>query len=120
MNKSDWKLIIITFLIAIILYSLTLVMNNKNAKEAFVYYEDKLLLRIDLSINKRYKVEGYNGEVIIETNNNKIRVKKENSPLHICSYKGFTSSAYKPIICLPNKIVIKISDKKSELDAVVR
>ena len=75
----------------------------------------KALKKIDLSINDTYSVKGFNGEVIIEVNNNKLRVKKEDSPLHICSKQGFTNKG--SIVCLPNKIVINF--KNNELDAIV-
>jgi hypothetical protein len=121
MNKSDIKLIIIVLIITISLGLYFKLYNNTNAKTAYVYYENNQILKIDLKKNREYKVKGYNGDVIIEVLNNKIRVKKENSPLHICSYQGYTNSSYQPIICLPNRIVIKIVDEKeSKIDAIVR
>ena len=44
-----------------------------------------------------------------------IRVKKETSPLHICSKQGYSKSV--PIICLPNKIIIKLVND-NEYDAI--
>jgi hypothetical protein len=118
MNKHDAVLVIALFLISIL--CLFLIKNiNSNEKEAYVYYEDKLMLTIDLNVNKEYKVKGYNGNVIIEVRNKKIRVKEEESPLHLCSKQGFSESSFEPIICLPNKIIIKLKSK-SELDAVIK
>ena len=54
----------------------------------------------------------------IEVKNKKIRVITENSPLHLCSKQGFISKSYETIVCLPNKIVIKIENDKN-LDGVV-
>ena len=47
-----------------------------------------------------------------------IRVKEETSKYHICSKQGFVKDNT-PIICMPNKIIIKI-DYKENLDSVVR
>ena len=69
---------------------------------------------IDLTKDDEYSVTGYNGDVLIEVKNGMIRVKKENSPLNICSKQGFVKDM--PIICLPNKIVIKLGN--NELDSV--
>ncbi len=118
MNKYDKRLIIILFLIIIILLSLKLIFKT-NSNYAYVYYENKVILEIDLRINKEYIVKGYNGDVLIEVNDKKIRVEKETSPLHVCSKQGYVSDNT-PIICLPNKIIIKIENKNNNLDAVTK
>jgi len=112
MNKSDIKLILI---ILIFSFLLLIFMNNKKNNYAFVYYDNKEILKIDLNINKDYSVNGFNGEVIIEVKDNKLRVKKEDSPQHICSKQGFVDKG--SVVCLPNKIVINFETE--ELDAIV-
>ena len=113
MNKYDKILILIVCLISIG-FIVVRKMNKNNYNYAYVYYENKEVLSINLKINDTYKVNGYNGDVIIEVKDKKIRVKEENSPLHICSRQGFISEG--SIICLPNKIVIKLDN---EVDGVV-
>ena len=112
MNKSDIKLILI---ILIFSFLLLIFMNNDKSNYAYVYYDNKEVLKIDLSVNKNYSVEGFNGEVLIEVKDNKLRVSKEDSPLHICSKQGWTERGQ--IVCLPNKIVITF--EAQELDAVI-
>ena len=48
------------------------------------------------------------GEMVIEIKDNKVRVKKEESPLHYCSMQGWVDSVAKPIVCLPNGVIITI------------
>lgn len=115
MNKNDIKLVVIVLIVIILLFSLTLF--RKKANIANVYYENELILEIDLSINKIYEVDGYNGKVKIEVLNNQIRVVEENSPYHLCSKQGFVSKSGESIICLPNKIIIELPS--DELDAEV-
>ncbi len=52
---------------------------------------------------------------------NKIRVKKENSPNHICSKEGYISDSSRTLVCLPNKIIIKITNDNTDdkLDGVI-
>ena len=119
MNKSDIKLIVSSLLIILIILGIRFIFRNKNNKVAIVYYENKIVSKIDLAINNEYTVDGYNGIVYMEVKDNKIRVKEEVSPKHICSYQGFISETYETIVCLPNKIIIKI-EANEELDAVVR
>lgn len=116
MNKYDKKLILIVLSFVLVLLSIKLLFKS-DSNYAYVYYENKVILEIDLRINREYKVDGYNGEVLIEVKDKKIRVEKETSPLHICSKQGYVSDNT-PIICLPNKIIIKIENKNNNLDAI--
>lgn len=117
MNKYDKWLIIILLILSlgfIIIRKVT----YKKSNYAYVYYENEVIEKIDLNINNIYTVNGYNGDVVIEVKDKKIRVVEENSKEHICSKQGFVSDDT-PIICLPNKIVIKIENKISELDTII-
>jgi len=110
MNKYDIILIVIILFVAIFILFIT----KKDNNYANVYYNDKLILKIDLSINKDYSVEGYNGIVKLKVKDNKIKVIEETSKLHICSKVDYTNSGV--IVCLPNKIVIDFSN--NELDTI--
>ena len=115
MKRNDIVLIIIILLIAILFFYFY---PKENGKIANVYYENDLILKIDLKENKEYDVTGYNGNVHLVVENGKIKVEEENSPKHLCSKQGFISSSYETIVCLPNKIVIKIESEDS-IDTVI-
>ena len=112
MNKYDIYLILFVLIASSLLLIITKLNNNSYA---YVYYDNKEVLKIDLSKDDNYKVDGFNGEVMIEVKDNKLRVSKENSPLHICSNQGWMNSG--SLVCLPNKIVINFEN--DELDAKV-
>ena len=117
-NKFDIVLIISIICISgicILISSL----NNSQGEYALVYYDNKLVKKIDLSIDKNYNIKGYNGNVKIVVKDKKIKVDSEFSPLHLCSKQGYISKSYETIVCLPNKIVIEI-DSKKEIDTVVK
>ncbi len=116
MNKNDIKLII-AILIIITIFFIIYYLNFKKANLAYVYYENNLILTIDLSIDDVYEVNGGNGIVKIEVLNNQIRVIEENSPRHLCSKQGFISNTGQSIICLPNKIIIELPN--NEIDTEV-
>lgn len=116
MNRSDIKLVVILVLIVVIFL---IVLNlNKKTGVAVVYYEDKEILRINLDIDKEYVVEGELGDVVLEVKDKMIRVKEENSLNHICSLEGYIKDSTRSLICMPNKIVVKISDDL-DIDEVV-
>lgn len=119
MNKNDIKLTTILFMI--ILISIAIINLTKTKGDtAIVYYEDKEILKIDMNIDKEYTVKGYLGDVKIEVKDNKLRVLEEISPNHICSKEGYITDSTKSLVCLPNKIIIKITNAKEEnIDGVI-
>ena len=117
MNKNDFILIFILLSVSLVILFIFNV-TKKEGNIAKVYYENNVVLTIDLNIDNIYYVEGDNGQIEIEVKDKKIRVKEENSPLHLCSKQGYISKSYETIVCLPNKIVIKIEDD-IKLDGVV-
>lgn len=111
MNKYDLKLLLILLVISVTLFLCI----KKDSDYAYVYYESNLVMKIDLSKNDKYTVDGKLGEINLEVKNGKIRVISETSKNHICSKMDYTNSI--PIICLPNKVVIDF--KSNELDTVM-
>jgi len=118
MNKNDFKLIIIVIIVVVILFSIYLISNQKTSK-ALVYFDNEIILTIDLNVDKFYTVKGELGDVLIEVKNNKIRVVEENSQYHLCSKQGFVSKSNESIICLPNKIIIELP-KEDNIDTEIR
>lgn len=121
MNKNDVKLIIGIIILTIIPLAIFSAKDQEGEKVAHIYYQNELIQTIDLTKNekKEYIVKGENGPVVIEVDEEKIRVKQEESPLHICSKQGYIQNSTETIVCLPNKIVIQIKDKES-IDTVAR
>lgn len=109
MNKQDFILIFIVLVVAISIYFIF----KKDNNYAYVYYDKNLVLKVDLSIDEEYKINGYNGELLLEVKEKKIRVKNENSNYHLCSKQGFTNTG--SVVCLPNKVVINFEN--DELDS---
>lgn len=120
MNKKDIILIIIVFIISISMLIYLYFKNDNNYNKAVVYHNNNIIKTIDLNINDKYTVQGDNGEVMIEVLDHKIRVTNENSPLHLCSKQGFIDKSYESIVCLPNKIVIKLVNDNETVDGVVK
>jgi len=117
MNKNDIKLIVI---LGIIVLGIFIFVNitKEEGSIAEVYFEDNLVLTIDLNIDSEYTVDGELGDVVLEVKDKKIRVKSENSPRNICSKEGYIGDSSRTLICLPNKIIVKIVGE-TEIDGVV-
>ena len=120
MNKNDIILCIIILLISFFIFGIFKIKNNKE-KEAIVYHNNDVILKIDLTDREKrnYTVKGDNGDVVIETVDGKVKVVEEVSPKHLCSIQGYIENSMESIICLPNRIVIKINEK-DDIDTVVK
>ena len=68
---------------------------------ASVYVKEKQVLRIDLSKDKTYVVNGKLGKVHIEVKQKKVRVTQEKSPHHYCSKQGYVSMPMFPLYVCP-------------------
>ncbi len=124
LNRFDQWLVIILIVGSTLLYgSISWLINASNSGQrvAIVSYKDQEILRIDMSIDANYVVQGTLGEVFIEVKDQSIRVEKETSPLNICSIQGWVSSSLVPITCLPNHILIVIvAPKEGDIDFEVK
>jgi hypothetical protein len=113
MNRYDKALMIFILASSLVMYTAMEWFVRSSTSEqtvAVVYSYDKEVLRIDLTVDKTYTVEGALGEVFIEVVDGRIRVEKETSPYHLCSIQGWVQYANIPIVCLPNHIVIIIEN----------
>lgn len=123
MSKQDLKLIGIILTIALImLICLNSIPKMKNGI-AKVYYDNQLIQTIDLNIDQTNIIQGEKGDIKIEVQNNQIRVVSETSEKHLCSKQGWIKNTTQSIVCLPNKVVIKIennSEADKDLDTIVK
>lgn len=113
MNRYDKALMIFILATSLVMYAgMEWFVRSTTSDQvvAVVYSYDKEVLRIDLSVDKSYVVDGALGDVTIEVAGGKVRVEKETSPYHLCSIQGWVQYANIPIVCLPNHIVIIIEN----------
>ncbi len=117
MNRYDKFLIIFILISSVVLYGTMEWFVRASTSEkvvAIVTYREEEILRIDMSVDNTYVVEGTLGDVFIEVKDQALRVEKETSPYHLCSIQGWVEFANVPIVCLPNHIVIMIQNTKSQ------
>ena len=114
MNKADKIFICLVVLSSFLLYIPLLLhdwQNRDKEKTVVVHYRNEEVLREDLHKDGVYTVQATMGEVQIEIKDDAVRVEKENSPYHLCSIQGWVSDTGRPIICLPNELVVQIEAK---------
>lgn len=121
MNKADKIFIGLVVISAILLYIPLFIQDSQNKhkqKEVVVDYQNEEILRVDLNKDETYQVQASLGEVLIEVKDGAVRVEKETSPYHLCSIQGWVKDTGRPIICLPNELVVQIEANETGEDDV--
>lgn len=125
MNKADKICIGIVVICSLLFYIPLYWIHSQDAgkeKEVVVSYKNQEVLRVKLDKDETYQVKGTLGTVRVEVKNGSVRVEKETSPQHLCSIQGWVKESTRPIVCLPNNIVVQIetSEDDSDVDAVIQ
>ena len=101
----------------------TLLLRQPPAGWARIYQHNVLIERVNLSeVTEPFTitVESDMGTNIILVEQGRIRMSSADCPDGTCVRKGWSSSNVRPIICLPNGIVIQFENASPpEVDAIV-
>jgi len=68
----------------------------------------------------RFNVEGFLGDTLLEVQKDKIRILDSSCPDKDCVRQGWISRPGQVLVCLPNRVVVKIQsdDTEDELDGI--
>lgn len=90
------------------------------SKVVGIYKDGSLVEKIDLnSVTNEYEItlSGEYGDNIILVSNGHIKMKSADCPDKLCVEHGELKNSYSPIVCLPNKVVIKFENSTGGADA---
>lgn len=88
-----------------------------------VYRDNELIERIDLAkVEKAYEFGVKNGDDVnvIRVEKGRICVKSASCPDGVCVKQGYISDGAVPIVCLPNKLLIKSEKSTDDIDVRVK
>ena len=111
-NKNIWFVLIILFFSSI-LFGINLIFAKKG-DTVYIYYNSELYKTASLNEDQEININNTNTLVI---ENGCVYMKSATCPDKLCINQGKISDSSKNIICLPNKIVVKV-DKASQIDAI--
>lgn len=116
--------IILFCVLAIISIVAIFIMSVKESpgKTAKIFSDNKLVRTVSLGNNDEFKIENENskGYNIIRVKDGKISVIESDCKNQICVNHGEIDNNLLPIVCVPNRLVIRVeSDEESSIDAAV-
>ena len=107
LNLADYVLIVFIALIAVWIYYYQ--QRNLENQIVQVYVDNKLQGNYDIHRNQKIVI---NPHCSMEIKNNKVRMTHSDCRDKLCIKQGWTEK--KPIICLPNRVIIEIANPKKQ------
>ncbi len=100
--------------IIIPIISLFLIFSHHSEKGTtiHVYSSGKEVFVMPLSMDTIIEVQGKIGKSIVQIKEGKVRMLHSPCPLKLCEKQGFISTRGNEIICVPNRIVIRIGGRR--------
>lgn len=120
MTNRIW--IVVFSFVALLCLGIWLFISNASSpsKVVGIYKDGSLVEKIDLNSvtgEREITLSGNYGDNVILVSNGRIEMKSANCPDKICVEHGELKSSSSPIVCLPNKVVIKFEGSTDGADA---
>lgn len=120
MKNRIW--IIIFSVVAVLCLAIWLFISNVSSPSRVVgiYKDGSLVEKIDLNSvtgEREITLSGDLGDNVILVSNGRIEMKSADCPDKLCVNHGELKSSSSPIVCLPNKVVIKFEGSTDGADA---
>ena len=120
MTNRIW--IVVFSFVALLCLGIWLFISNVSSPSEVVgiYKDGSLVEKIDLNSvtgEREITLSGDLGDNVILVSNGRIEMKSANCPDKICVEHGELKSSSSPIVCLPNKVVIKFEGSTDGADA---
>ena len=101
--------------VAMVIYQNELILEVSLGSEEYRIVKPEHVLQINQT-EGTFTVTGTLGPVVLQRENQMIRVISQTSPENICEIQGSTNSPLKPLTCLPNELIVRIERAMDESD----
>lgn len=120
MTNRIW-MVVFSF-VAVLCLALWLFISSVSSQSMIVgiYKDGSLVEKIDLNVvtgEREITLSGEYGDNVILVSNGHIKMKSADCPDKLCVNHGELKSSSSPIVCLPNKVVIKFEGSTDGADA---
>lgn len=121
MRKKDFILIFVVSLIIAGAFGFNYFVNTKNLDSIEIYMDNKLYKTYDINDKEEIKIKSKEGYNIVKIHDKGVEIIEASCPDKVCIHQGFITKASESIVCLPNKVHIKITKEdnhESEEDVI--
>lgn len=107
--------IIVIFLIATFFFSLS---NNDEGRNVSIIVDGQMQYHETIQSQKNLKVDGPLGKTVVQFREGHVAVLSSPCPHKMCIKMGKIRNAGEIIVCVPNRILIRIDGKLRDVDGV--
>ena len=121
MRKKDFILIFVVSLIIAGAFGVNYFVNTKNVDSIEIYMDNKLYKTYDINDKEEIKIKSKEGYNIVKIHDKGVEIIEASCPDKVCVHQGFITKSSESIVCLPNKVHIKITTEdnhESEEDVI--
>lgn len=122
MKKSSNIFWILIFIVVIILSAFAyLFIQNKseNGNTAEIYVDGELINTISLDEDAVFTVKSENGSNKVQIRDGKISIISSTCKNKVCISHGEIHNSTAPLVCIPNKLVIRVESDENDVDLTV-
>ena len=117
-RKGDWLAIGLVVCLAVAVFSCFLPSRNEPAAYAEVYLDGQLVKTVPLDTDQTFMVEDqYSNEITVTQG--AIAFTASNCPGQDCVHSGSIHTTGRSLVCLPNRVEIRVVGHSSDVDFVV-
>ena len=121
MRKKDFILIFVVSLIIAGAFGVNYFVNTKNVDSIEIYMDNKLYKTYDINDKEEIKIKSKEGYNIVKIHDKGVEIIEASCTDKVCIHQGFITKLSESIVCLPNKVHIKITTEdnhESEEDVI--
>ena len=117
-QKGDCLAILATLLLAAVVFSLFLPGKSEEAAVAEIYLDGRLIRQVPLDTEAEFALSGdYTNTVTVR--DGKIGITASDCPGGDCVHSGFIGTSGRSVVCLPNRLEIRVVSSAGDVDFVV-
>ncbi len=119
-QKGDWLAVVLVIVLTVLTAGFFMPKNTASEKKIIqIFHDNQLIKECSPDGEESFWVEGtYRNKIVISGGS--VSVAESNCPGEDCVHSGRISHAGRSIVCLPNKVEIRIVGVENEVDFVVR
>ena len=121
LRKKDFILIFVVSLIIAGAFGVNYFVNTKNVDSIEIYMDNKLYKTYNINDKEEIKIKSKEGYNIVKIHDKGVEIIEASCPDKVCIHQGFITKSSESIVCLPNKVHIKITTEdnhESEEDVI--
>ncbi len=101
--------------VAIVIYQNQVILEISLGSDEYRIIRPEHVLQVNIN-DGLFTVTGTLGPIVLQRDNQTIRVVSQTSPENICEIQGATNSPLKPLTCLPNELIVRIERASNQDD----